>query len=215
VIAICKTENQVNFTVNDVYPVYWGNYSVNDKSGHKNITELLTQDNYGSLVFAPANSFVIPVLDFSKYVIDENAFVFRGIAYDGFSSDYHDDRPERASFHKKANLALFTSKLELYEELSCEMLEHKLANAVQDEQDFIFDFLMAKQNDGYITWTINKIKKARTQGQKWYDIYKGFEYLASFHSELVTSFFEEYFIKDCWENYEINEIVYGYLGYLD
>lgn len=209
-IAICKTEKVFNFTVDEGYLIYGGNYLTDEESGHKCIVEILTQDNNGSLVWVSAKSFLIIDMDFGKYIVKKDSFMFKCIGYEDFISNYYEDRPEKFEFYKKAQSDFFAAKLELYEELSEEMLEKRIMCATQDEQDFIFDYLRIKKNGNYINLAIERIRNAIDKNGKWYEVDKEFEYLASFQSKIVMDFFVEYLTEDYWENDTINNIIYTY-----
>lgn len=210
-IAICKIEKEISFTYDEVYLIYGGNYLIDDE-GNKHIIEILTQDDNGSLVFVSASSFMISALNFEKYIVKKDSFAVKCIGYNDFLANYHEDCPDKVEYYKKAQSDFFKAKLELYEELSDEMLERKLVRASQEEQDFIFDYLCAKKNDNYIIWAVGEIRNAMNENKKWYEVHKKFEYLASFKNEMVRDFFTDYLLQDYWGNDLINNIIYNYLG---
>ena len=211
-IAICTTEKEINFTYEEGYLIYGGNYLIDKQNERKIITEILTQHNDGSLVYVSADSFLIPDIDFGKYRFINNGFFYKNIAYEEFLTYYHEDRMDKIKFYEQAQKDFLAAKLELYEELSDDMLQWRLDNLDQDEQDFIFDFLRLKNNDKYITWAIKRIKNAMERNRKWYEVEKAFEYLTSFKDKRVMKFFTEYLSMDYWENDIINNLIYDYFA---
>lgn len=214
-IAICRTEKEINFTYEEGYLIYGCKCLIDKQNERKVITEILTQDNNGSLVYVSADSFLIPDIDFSKYRFINTEFFYKSIAYEEFLTYYHEDRIDKIKFYEQAQKDFLEAKSELYEELSDDMLERRLINLDQDERDFIFDFLRLKNNDKFIMWAIKRIKTAMDENRKWYEIEKAFEYLTSFKDERVMKFFTEYLSMDYWENDIINNLIYDYFAVLE
>lgn len=208
-IAKCITK-KMNLQINKIYLVFGGRYSEN-LDGKKIITEILTQVDSESLFYINASFFSISNLDFSHYnLMEEGIFVYENIAYEDFISNYYEERVEEYDKYKKAQEDFLTAKMCLYDELSDEIIEERLNNEHQNEQDFIFEYLRIRKNSKYISFAIEKINRAINSNGKWYEVDTAFKYLSTFKNEIVSDFFIKYMLDDYWGNQDINKIVYDY-----
>lgn len=84
----------------------------------------------------------------------------------------------------------------LYDELTDEVIESRLKNEPENEQDFIFEYLSVRKNSNYISFAIDKINKAMKSNGKWYEVDVAFKYLSTFQNEMVNDFFIQYMLDD-------------------